>query len=47
MVFFFFFNGGGRQQLAVGVGLQRSGGFSEKGRDTDKKREKEERKKHT
>ena len=41
---FFVFNGGGWQWLAVGVAVwvcKESGGFSEKGRDTDTKREKE------
>ena len=32
-IYFFVFDGGGRQQLAVGVGLQRKWWFSEKGRN--------------
>ena len=46
---FFVFDGGGWQRLAVGVVVwvcKERGGFSEKSKDTDMKREKEERKKH-
>ena len=44
LFFIFVFDGGGWQRLAVGVALwvcKERGGFSEKGRDADTKREKE------
>ena len=43
-ILFYFIYGGGWQQLTVGVAVwvcKERGGFSEKGRDTDTKREKE------
>ena len=44
LFYFFVFDGGGWQWLAVAVAMwvcKESGGFSEKGKDTDAKREKE------